>query len=120
MTNELVMTGLSRFALAILNSFILAFGVVIGVWITSFGGPDRFDKILHQDCSTLESQVDHKWFLLLYPIVCVGALMQMRVAPEHWPLCLVVQGVALSSQYLLDTEWQQPIVVNLTRLLQPR
>jgi hypothetical protein len=111
MTNELVMTGLSRFALAILNSFILAFGVVIGVWITSFGGPDRFDKILHQDCSTLESQVDHKWFLLLYPIVCVGALMQMRVAPEHWPLCLVVQGVALSSQYLLDTEWHQPIFV---------
>jgi hypothetical protein len=112
MTNELVMTGLSRFALAILNSFILAFGVVIGVWITgSFGGPDRFDKILHQDCSTLESQVDHQWFLVLYPIVCVGALMQMRVAPEHWPLCLVVQGVALASQYLLDTVWHQPMFV---------
>lgn len=111
MTNELVMTGLSRFALAILNSFILAFGVVIGVWIASFGGPDRFAKILQQDCSTLDSQVDHRWFLLLYPIVCVGALMQMRVAPEHWPLCLVVQGVAVSSQFLLDTKWHQPTFV---------
>jgi hypothetical protein len=111
MTNELLMTGLSRFALAILNSFILAFGVVLGVWMTPFGGLERFDKILHQDCSTLESQVDHKWFLVLYPIVCVGALMQMRIAPEHWPLCLVVQWVAVASQYLLDTKWHQPVFV---------
>jgi hypothetical protein len=37
--------------------------------------------------------------------------MQMRVAPEHWPLCLVVQCVAVSSQYLLDTRWHQPVFV---------
>jgi hypothetical protein len=36
MTSNLLITGLSRFALAILSTFILAFGVVIGVWMAAY------------------------------------------------------------------------------------
>jgi uncharacterized membrane protein YjjP (DUF1212 family) len=36
------MTGLVRFASAVLNSFVMAFGVVIGVWFAAYGGEDRY------------------------------------------------------------------------------
>jgi hypothetical protein len=112
MTSNLLITGLSRFALAILSTFILAFGVVIGVWIAAYGGPDRFEKILDQDCSMLQAKVSDYWYLVLYPIVAMGALMQMRVSVRHWGLCLVVQLVAVASQYLLETTWKQPVFVS--------
>lgn len=52
LTEYLTMTGLVRFALAVLNFFILAFlgvviGVVIGVWFAAYGGgEDRLEMIL--------------------------------------------------------------------------
>lgn len=110
MTQSLVLTGLTRFAVAVLNSFILAFGVVIGVWLAFYGGSDRFDRIL-ASCDNLDHQIDSKWYSFLYPIIAVGALMQMRVAPRFWLICLMTQLVAVQSQYYLDTVWHQPLFV---------
>jgi hypothetical protein len=112
MTGELLVTGLTRFARAILNSFVLAFGVVIGVWMAAFGGPGRFENILDQDCSMLQAKVYDYWYFVLYPIVSMGVLMQMRVSVRHWGLCLVVQFVAVASQYVLKETWKQPVFVS--------
>ena len=71
MTQSLVMTGLTRFAVAILNSFVLAFGVVIGVWLAFYGGPDRFDRIL-ASCEHLDHQIHPSWYPYFYPIIAVG------------------------------------------------
>jgi uncharacterized membrane protein YjjB (DUF3815 family) len=111
MTQGLTMTGLTRFALAILNSFILAFGVVIGVWFAAYGGPNRFDLIL-QECSNLDYAVDPKWFGLLYPIVAIGALMQMKVSMKYWGIGLIVQLTAAGGQYVLNDVWKQPLFVS--------
>jgi hypothetical protein len=112
MTSDLLITGLTRFARAILSSFVLAFGVVIGVWMAAYGGPDRFENILDQDCSMLQAKVSDYWYFVLYPIVSMGALMQMRVSVRHWGLCLVVQFVAVASQYVLKETWKQPVFVS--------
>lgn len=110
MTQNLILTGLTRFAVAILNSFVLAFGVVIGVWMAAYGGADRFQLILG-DCQNLKHVIDPIWYTLLYPLLAVGALMQMRVAPRHWPVCLFTQLVAVKSQFWLDVRWHQPMFV---------
>jgi hypothetical protein len=112
MTSKLLITGVARFTLAIVSSFILGFGVVIGVWMAGFGGPDRFDKLLVQDCSALSGQTPEYLLLLLYPAFSVGALMQLRISPRHWIICLTVQFVAAGSQYLLVTTWEQPVFVS--------
>jgi hypothetical protein len=112
MTSDLLITGLTRFARAILNSFVLAFGVVIGVWMAGYGGHDRFENILNQDCSMLQAKVSDYWYFVLYPIVSMGALMQMRVSVRHWGICLVVQFVAVASQYVLKETWKQPVFVS--------
>jgi uncharacterized membrane protein YjjP (DUF1212 family) len=110
MTQSLVLTGLTRFAVAVLNSFVLAFGVVIGVWLAFYGGPDRFERIL-ASCDNLDHQIDSSWYAYLYPLIALGALMQMRVAPRFWLICLLTQLVAVQSQYYLDTVWHQPLFV---------
>jgi hypothetical protein len=98
MTSNLLITGVTRFALAILTSFIMGFGVVIGVWMAAFGGTHHFDEILDQDCSALLGQISDYLLILLYPDVSVGALMQLRISPRHWIICLIVQFVAIGSQ----------------------
>lgn len=108
MTEGLTMTGLVRFALAVLNSFILAFGVVIGVWFAAYGGEDRFEIIL-EPCTDKRYAIDPHWFVLLYPLVAMGALMQMRVSMKYWVICLVTQLVASGGQYLLSDVWNQPL-----------
>jgi uncharacterized membrane protein YjjB (DUF3815 family) len=79
--------------------------------MAAYGGRDRFEKILDQDCSVLSGQISDYILILLYPAVAVGALMQLRISPRHWILCLIVQLVALGSQYLLGTRWEQPVFV---------
>ena len=111
MTQGLTMTGLTRFALSILNSFVLAFGVVIGIWMAAWAGPQRFDSML-QDCSTLEYHLNPAWLYLLYPLVALGALMQLRISLRYFGICLLVQLIAVGSQYLLIERWEQPIFVN--------
>jgi hypothetical protein len=60
----------------------------------------------------LQAQVPDYWYLVLYPTVAMGALMQMRVSVRHWGLCLVVQLVAVGSHYLVETTWKQPVFVS--------
>jgi uncharacterized membrane protein YjjP (DUF1212 family) len=112
MTSNLLITGVTRFIQAILSSYILALGVVIGVWMAAYGGPDRFELILDQDCSALSGQISDYLLILLYPAVSIGALMHMRISPKHWIICLIVQFVALGSQYLLGTILEQPVFVS--------
>jgi len=111
-TQNLLLTGLTRFALAVLNSFILAFGVVIGVWMAAYGGPERFDNAIYQDCSNMENPVHPFVKALLYPLFSVGVFMHLRIAPKHWIISFVVVYVALCSQHLLSRTWQQPIFVS--------
>jgi hypothetical protein len=108
MTEGLTTTGLVRFALAVLNSFILAFGVVIGVWFAAYGGEDRFEIIM-QPCTDKRHTIDPHWLFILYPLVATGALMQMRVSMKYWAICLVTQLVAVGGQHLLSTVWGQPL-----------
>jgi hypothetical protein len=111
MTQGLTMTGLVRFALAVLNSFILAFGVVIGVWFAAYGGEDRYEIIV-KPCTDLNYMYDPLWLFLLYPIVAMGSLMQLRVSMKYWFICLVTQLVAVGGQYLLSEVWKQPLFAN--------
>ena len=112
-TQDLVMTGLTRFCLAILKTFELAFGVAIGLWLAKFGGPSRFDGLdVNNNCSNLSNSVDPVWYCFIYPLLSIGALMHLRTATIHWPICLVTQLLAVKSQYLLSFVWKQPIFVS--------
>ena len=111
MTQGMTLTGLTRFALAILNSFVLAFGVVIGVWFAGYGGPHRFDAIL-RECTDLNYAVNPKYYPILYLLVALGAMMQMKVSVKYWPLGLIVQLTAQGGQYVLDAVWKQPLFVS--------
>jgi len=111
-TQHLLLTGLTRFALAVLNSFILAFGVVIGVWMASYGGEDRFDNILNQDCSKLENPVHPAIYIIILPLLSIGVFMHLRISPKHWVISMVVVVVAVSSQYVIGTLWHQPVFVS--------
>ena len=111
MTQGLTMTGLTRFALAILNSFVLAFGVVIGVWFAGYGGPHRFELVV-RSCQDLDYAVDPRFYPILYLLVALGALMQMKVAIKYWAVGLVVQLAAVGGQYVLHSIWKQPLFVS--------
>ena len=56
-SGALLLTGTARFVASILNSFIIAMGTVVGLWIAGlYAGPDRFTDVLKQDCSILEGK----------------------------------------------------------------
>lgn len=110
-TNNQLMTGVTRFVQATLRSYGLAFGSVIGVWIAAYGGPGRFDAI-NTSCALQESRITNDlWYLLLFPLSAVACLMQFRVKLVHFPICLIVQCVAYGFQYLIGTVWNQPEVL---------
>ena len=111
-TQNLVITGLTRFCLAALRSFGLGFGVAIGLWFSGYGGPDHFDRIT-APCTAPNRMgaVDPFWFPYLYPILGVGALMHLRVSPKHWPICILTQMLGLHSQYMLTVTWKQPMFI---------
>jgi uncharacterized membrane protein YjjP (DUF1212 family) len=112
MTSKLLTTGIARFTLAIISSFVLGFGVVIGVWLAAFAGPNRFDELLAEDCSALSGQISDYFLILLYPAFSIACIMQLRISPKHWIICLIVQFVGVGSQYLLVNIWDQPVFVS--------
>ncbi|KAL7556657.1 hypothetical protein ACA910_017595 [Epithemia clementina (nom. ined.)] len=111
-TQDMIITGITRFFLATLKSFELAFGVAIGLWVAGFGSQSRFDDIDVTNCSRLDDSVDPVWFTCIYPILAVGVLMDLRVSPVHWPVCLLTQLLSVKSQYLLSIVWKQPIFIS--------
>ena len=110
-TQNLVLTGIARFCLATLKSYVLAFGLVIGLWIASFDGPHRYAEITSQ-CQNLDFAVDKAYFSLIYPIVAVSSMMELKVAPKQWPVVLLTQLVAIESQFLISIVWNQPTFVS--------
>ena len=114
-SGALLVTGTARFGAAILNSFILAMGVVVGLWAAGiYAGPDRFENVLNQDCSTLEGTFSNFWLFVFWPILGISIFCMMRISPRHWLPCLLVLLVGLGSNYLLDVVLEQPsLMVNI-------
>mmetsp|Transcript_30423 Transcript_30423/g.73931 ORF Transcript_30423/g.73931 Transcript_30423/m.73931 type:complete len:588 (+) Transcript_30423:119-1882(+) len=106
--NGQLVCGVTRLALALLNTFGLAFGVSLGLWIAAYGGEERY-ALAGTACSgNSDYEIPKLYLLLFYPITCVTALMQIRVKLRHWPIALMTQAVAVVSQYFIDTYWKQP------------
>lgn len=104
MTNGQMIVGLTRFSMAIVRSYGLAFGAVLGIGLAAFGGEERFTAIL-VPCTEKSHQIDSKaWMALFYPICCLAALMQMRVALRHYLICLIIQAAAYGFQLLFSSE----------------
>ena len=110
-TQNLVITGLTRFCLAVLKTFGQGFGVAIGLWVAGYGSPDRFVHIASKCSNSSPLAVDPIWFPYIYPFVAMGALMHLRVSPKHRFICMLTQLLALKSQYLLSIAWKQPMFV---------
>ncbi|KAL7556650.1 hypothetical protein ACA910_017589 [Epithemia clementina (nom. ined.)] len=97
-TQNLIITGITRFCLATLRSFGLGFGVAIGLWMTGYGGPENFDRVAAQCTnSNRNGTIDPVWLTYIYPFVAIGALMHLRVSPKYFPICLLTQLLALKS-----------------------
>lgn len=107
--NRQLVTGATRLALAMVNTFGLAFGASIGLWIAWYAGSDR-NEVAGQDCKLrdLDHAVSHDTIFLFYGMSLFGALMQFRVGVRQWPICLVIQALGVGSQYLIGTHWKQP------------
>ena len=113
-SNSLLLTGVTRFASAILKTYILAAGVVIGCWFGVYAGGDRVESILNQDCSELDTQPAEHWRLLCAPGAFFAILLVMQISPRYWLICMAPQAFAFYSQYALDKVLEQPVlVVNL-------
>lgn len=106
--NGQLVCGVTRLALALLNTFGLAFGVSLGLWIAAYGGSERYTLAGTKCGENAEYEIEEIYLLLFYPITCVTALMQIRVQLRHWPITLLTMGVAVSSQYFIGTYWNQP------------
>ena len=110
-TQSLVLTGIARYILATLKSYALAFGLVLGLWMTGYGGPDRYDE-LASSCTDLKYQVDTRYFSFIFPFVAIFKLMNLKVGYKQWLICILTQQVALNAQYLLAVVWEQPLFVS--------
>jgi hypothetical protein len=107
----LLVMGVSRLMLALVNSFALAFGGSIGLWIAAYGGSDRFTKAGRSCSSELDYRIEGGWVSVLYILSGVAACMQLKVKLRHFPLCMFLQFVAVGSQYLIRTTWDQPAFI---------
>lgn len=108
-TNQQLSVGVMRFFAAFMNSTILAFGGTMGIWFATYGGTNRIDDIVAQECTELNrKQIDDRWFFLLFPLCCIACMMQFKIAPRHWFQCLVVQCAAYLLQYKMTKDWGVP------------
>ena len=112
--SHLLWTGVARFASAILNTFILASGVVVGMWLagTLYAGQDCAERTLLQDCAQLQNTVSTIGQLVYYPFVCIIFLMFLKISPTHWPVCLVVQLAGIGSQLWLTVGLESSVMMS--------
>lgn len=109
-SHNLVQTGTSRFVLATLKSYILAFGLVLGLWIAGYGGA-RYQDIASTCNVDQRFVVDHVYFPIFYTIVAAGKMMRLKVGPKQWLVCWLTQQVAANTQFVLATILEQPLFV---------
>lgn len=106
--NGQLVCGVTRLALALTNTFGLAYGTSLGLWIAAYGGENRYE-LAQRDCSDApDYQISDVYLLLFYPLLQITALMQIRVKLRHWPVALLTQAVAVVAQYFIGTYWEQP------------
>lgn len=113
-SGNLSLTGMNRLAVSILNTFVLAAGVVIGIWMVPvlIDGENRGQRIIQEDCSLLEDLPSSSWLFLFVPLSCISMLMELQIAPRYWIACLTVQLIAYGSQYVLEVVLNQPFMVS--------
>lgn len=106
--NGQLVCGVTRLALALINTFGLAFGSSFGLWMAAYGGEDRF-AIAGRDCpEATEYKIPELYLILFYPLTQIASVMQLKVKVKHWPITFTTQAVAVVSQYLIGTYWKQP------------
>jgi uncharacterized membrane protein YjjP (DUF1212 family) len=107
-----VLTGMTRFVLAIFRSYVLAFGVVLGTWFAGWNDDREF--FIARQCSEATEQMGDRWYILLFSVNAVSCLMQFRVGLRHFLVCFLVQAAAYGLQYSLQNVWEQPeFIANL-------
>jgi hypothetical protein len=110
-SNNLLLTGVTRFATAIFKTYILAAGVGLGCWMARFAGADRVDRFLNQDCSNLKTQPPELVRLLCTPIAFIAILLDVQVSPRYWPICFGPLILAFGSQYVLAEVLDQTVLI---------
>lgn len=108
-SQSLVVTGIARLISAAIKSYVLAFGLVVGLWMS---GQGDVTADLGMACSDVKYQVDNSYFPLIFPFVAIAKLMKFKVGPVQWITCILTQLVAINSQFVLAKVWNQPLFVS--------
>jgi len=109
--NGQLVCGVTRLALALFNTFGLAIGSSVGLWMAAYGGEERF-TLAERDCEDVpRHKIPELYLILFYPLTQIAAMMQLRVMVKHWPATFMTQAVAVVSQYLIGKRWGQPTFV---------